>query len=99
MKTFKSSCGCEIHVIKWSAKANSVTTKFCPVHLAAPDLLEACKWLMEQMDSGYLVRDISHDHEDGWAMKAANFVMGLKKVQAALDKAEDDPAGSMDAED
>lgn len=43
MKTFKSSCGCEIHVIKWSAKANSVTVKSCPLHKAAPALLEAAK--------------------------------------------------------
>lgn len=40
MKTFKSNCGCEIHVIKWSVKANSVTTQMCPLHKAAPKLLE-----------------------------------------------------------
>lgn len=43
MKTFKSGCGCEIHVIKWSAKANSVTVKNCALHKSAPELLEACK--------------------------------------------------------
>jgi len=47
MKTFKSNCGCEIHVIKWSSKANSVTTKLCPLHKSAAKLLEALKRMAE----------------------------------------------------
>lgn len=43
MKTFKSKCGCEIHVIKWSSKANSVTVQSCPVHKNAVALLAAVK--------------------------------------------------------
>ena len=50
MKTFKSTCGCEIHVIKWSAKAESVTVQSCSLHKAAPDLLSASKEIMAVID-------------------------------------------------
>ena len=43
MKTFKTNCGCKIHVIKWSAKANSITVKSCPLHKHAKELLEAAR--------------------------------------------------------
>jgi hypothetical protein len=50
MKTFKTNCGCEIHVIKWSAKANSVTVKNCPLHKSASELLDKCKQLVYQLE-------------------------------------------------
>ena len=40
--------------------------------------------IMGLLDSGYLVRDISHDHENGWAMKQIAPVMILKEAAAAL---------------
>jgi len=55
---------------------------------AHDDLLRACQWFIEQMDSGYIVRDISHDDEAGWALKASKFVSGLRQAQAAIKKAE-----------
>jgi hypothetical protein len=40
--------------------------------------------IMGLLDSGYLVRDISHDHENGWAMKQIAPVMILREAAAAL---------------
>ena len=36
------------------------------------------------VESGYLVRDVSHDHEEGWAMKQMRPMMILKEADAAL---------------
>lgn len=52
------------------------------------DLLEACKFFMGALDDGDFVRDTSHDHDSGWALKAAKLVRDLKKVQNAISKAE-----------
>ena len=54
---------------------------------AAPELYAALKTLFDLIDNGRLVRDTSHDHEEGWAMKQLDIVMSLQKVQAALRKA------------
>lgn len=40
---YKSQCGCVIHVAQWTSKRKIVTQKSCSLHLAAADLLEACK--------------------------------------------------------
>ena len=41
--------------------------------------------LYSLVDSGWLVRDISHDHEDGWGMKQLRPVMILKEVAALVE--------------
>ena len=38
---YKATCGCKIHVMQWSTKRKIVTQESCPLHKAAPDLLEA----------------------------------------------------------
>lgn len=54
---------------------------------AAPDLYEALAAVMAHVDSGVLVRDISHDHERDWAMRQIHLVRALKMAQDALAKA------------
>lgn len=52
------------------------------------ELLNACKALLGLIESGQLVRDISHDAEPGWAMKQLGLVQVLKQAQDAVDNAE-----------
>lgn len=40
--------------------------------------------LMRLIDDGVLVRDISHDNEDGWALRQLSLVTALKQAQQAL---------------
>ena len=40
------------------------------------------------LESGTLIRDISKDHEPGWAVKMMQFVDDLRKLQEAICKAE-----------
>ena len=56
---------------------------------AAPELLEALEFLFKAMDDGWLVRDISHDAEPDWAIKAMSFVQGLKRGHTAIAKAKE----------
>lgn len=58
----------------------------CNSHKA---LVEACQWFIEQMDSGYIVRDISRDGDDDYHAKAMKFVLGLQKAQDAIKLAEE----------
>ena len=46
MKTFKLYCGCEIHVIKWSQKVNSITMQSCSLHKTAPVMLAVLKRIL-----------------------------------------------------
>jgi hypothetical protein len=53
----------------------------------APDLLkenerlkEALKKILDHIDAGRLVRDISKDHEPDWAVKLAPLLMDLKEA-------------------
>lgn len=55
MKTFKTACGCEIRVIKWSQKANSVTMKFCSLHRAAQGLFLAATKSISLLELGFHV--------------------------------------------
>ncbi len=55
---------------------------------AAPDLLEALKDLFGLIEDGSLVRDISKDHESGWALTQLSFVKKLKAADSAIKKAE-----------
>lgn len=47
--------------------------------------VEVLRELFGFLDSGYLVRDISHDHEPGWAMRQLPFVSTLAKGKQILD--------------
>ncbi len=55
---------------------------------AAPDLLEACKWFMQQLDDDVLVRDISRDGEPDWPMRMLRFTARLAEAAEAIAKAE-----------
>jgi hypothetical protein len=48
-------------------------------------LRKALRDLYGLVDSGWLARDISHDHEDGWVMKQLRPVMILKEVSALVE--------------
>jgi hypothetical protein len=47
MKNFKSQCGCEIHIIKWSSKTEMASVKSCPLHKSANKLLDALKKMVQ----------------------------------------------------
>lgn len=55
---------------------------------AAPELLEACKWFMQALEDGRLVRDITKDARPDWAMQMLNLTRDLLKAQQAIAKAE-----------
>jgi hypothetical protein len=55
---------------------------------AAPDLLNACKFFFQALETGKLVRDISQDAKTDWALKMIEFMRDLGKAQAAIFKAE-----------
>ena len=58
---------------------------------AAPDLLEACKWFVSQLQTGTIVRDITKDAQsdwDIWAMRTMHFTVDLRKAVSAVAKAE-----------
>jgi hypothetical protein len=55
---------------------------------AVNELLEALKEIRELIDNGMLVRDTSHDHEPGWALKQIPLVQALQKIGLAISKAE-----------
>lgn len=52
------------------------------------EMLEALRGMLRLMDDGLLVRDISRDHEPGWAVRQMPLVMGIKRAQTALANAE-----------
>ena len=52
------------------------------------DLLEACKWFMQSLTDGVLVRDITHDANEDWARRMIDFTMQLNKATCAIHKAE-----------
>lgn len=58
---------------------------------AAPDLLAALKDVYALLDSGVLVRDVSRDHEPGWAMKALDLTLKIKRGADAIAKATGEP--------
>lgn len=55
---------------------------------AAPDLLASLKDLLNDIDTGLLVRDITRDGEPGWALHMMDFVGRLQAAQAAIARAE-----------
>lgn len=55
-------------------------------------LLEATKALMKLIDDGKLARDISHDHEPGWALNQVELVLVLARAHKAIIAAEKENA-------
>ena len=51
------------------------------------ELLVACKNYMENLEAGILVRDITRDHESGWAIRMLTFTTELEECQNAIAKA------------
>jgi hypothetical protein len=47
--------------------------------------VEVLSRLLDYMDAGILIRDTSHDHESGWAMKQLPFVMTIAAARAIVD--------------
>ena len=84
MKTFKTSCGCEIHVIKWSTKANSVTMQSCSLHKAASNLLTAAKHAVAICDAEAELR--GENDTDDYAGGAAKPVAEM--LHRIIDQAE-----------
>ena len=52
------------------------------------ELLTACKWFVDQLERGVIVRDITKDAQPDWAMRMRHFVIDLQKVIQAIAKAE-----------
>lgn len=59
----------------------------CRLIAAAPDLFEACEIVIELLDAGQLVRDISKDHEPNYILEMVKFVPKLAKITSAISKA------------
>lgn len=61
----------------------------CSIEVANKDaeierLREALREVLMLINSGYFVRDISHDGEPGWAMKQIPALMTLQKAARAV---------------
>lgn len=54
---------------------------------AAPELLSALQTLFGMIESGQLVRDITHDHEPNWSRAAMKLVTAVSQAQQAIQKA------------
>lgn len=68
------------------------TDRYCSLHAAAPEMLTALEAIYALVDAGVLVRDTSHDHEPGWAIKALPLVKALQNAQAVIAKAKRESA-------
>ncbi len=54
---------------------------------AAPELLEACRSMLALAQTAELVRNISGDGKEGWAVNQIGLVKTLKQAQDAITKA------------
>lgn len=54
---------------------------------AAPELLQVLTQLLKAIDDGLLVRDISEDHKDDFAIRQLPLLKVLKESQEAIKKA------------
>ena len=54
-------------------------------------LLAAAKGIFAQIEQGNLVRDVSHDHEVGWAMRHIPMVQAIARLAEAIKKCEERP--------
>lgn len=55
---------------------------------SSPDLLAACKFLMQCIDNETLVRNTDGDAKSGWPIKMLRFTQGLVAAQEAIKSAE-----------
>jgi hypothetical protein len=63
--------------------------RFClTVCNAHEEMLAALKGILQLVDDGLLVRDVSRDYERSWAIRAAEIVNKLSMAHAAIAKAE-----------
>ena len=56
----------------------------CAKHAQVGPLLEALEDVMKLVEDGALVRDISRDHEMGWAFNQVPLVTALKSATVAI---------------
>lgn len=78
--TRRMSCGC---VISFPDVPEMTTLTFCPLHGAAPELLEACNLALAVAES------LIHDEYDGTDM-LAGMLAQLDPVRTAIAKAKGD---------
>lgn len=52
------------------------------------ELLEAAHGVLDGFGQGVFVRNIAHDHESDWAIKAFPYLRKLGQLQSAIAKAE-----------
>lgn len=52
------------------------------------ELLAACKWLISQLESGAIVRDISRYSEPDWPMRMMRFTVDLQTAFRVVRNAE-----------
>ena len=52
------------------------------------ELLLGCKWFMDQLHNGILIRNTITDDAPQWAIRMGEFVIGLKRVNDAIERAE-----------
>jgi len=60
------------------------TIDFCPLHRAAPAMLEALTDIFAMIQNGELVRDIKKDGQSDWELMMMRFVSKLQKAEQAL---------------
>ncbi len=58
------------------------------IEKVALELLAGCKWFLKQMEDGFIVRDITRDAQEDWAMRMVSFVSELQIIQRSVAKAE-----------
>ena len=76
------------HVPGWDTEYAGMGPANARLIAAAPDLLEACKWFMAQLDSSVFVRDTSKDGDADWHIRSMRLVVDLGKAATAITKAE-----------
>jgi len=83
------SCGCKVIYIPVGLGAQPIVNPldaidFCPLHRAAPAMLEALTDIFAMIQSGELVRDIKKDGQSDWELMMTRFVGKLQKAGQAL---------------
>ena len=49
------------------------------------ELLSICDWFIQMLEDGFLVRDISRDHEPDWSMRMLNFVIKFSATRKSIE--------------
>jgi len=53
--------------------------------------LQDAEKILDSFDSGLFIRDISRDHESGWAMRYLKPMAAISRLRAAIDAAKGKP--------